>query len=69
MTTTAWPTPATNPDAFERLPGLFRRWEMPQVLETGRDKFLSQDHHISIQGKQLANFPMLRYWGYIATTY
>ncbi len=27
-----------------------------------RLKFLSQDHHISIQGKQLANSPMLRYW-------
>lgn len=32
-----WPTPATDPDAFERLPGLYRRWEMPQVLETGCD--------------------------------
>lgn len=34
---TTWPTPAINPDAFERLPGLYRRWEMPQVIETGRD--------------------------------
>ena len=32
-----WPTPATDPDAFERLPGLYRRWEMPQVIEIGRD--------------------------------
>lgn len=25
------------PERYERLPGLFRRWELDQVLELGRD--------------------------------
>jgi len=47
-----WPTPATNPDAFERLPGLYRRWEMPQVLETGRD-FHIEEAGTATDGTQL----------------
>lgn len=30
-------TPASRPDEFIRLPGLFRRWELEQVLEVGKD--------------------------------
>ena len=33
MSEAACPTPTTRLDAFERLPGLFRRWEVQQVLE------------------------------------
>ncbi len=47
-----WPTPATNPDAFERLPGLYRRWEMPQVIETGRD-FHFEEAGTATDGTQL----------------
>jgi hypothetical protein len=31
------PTPQTDPDAFVRLPGLFRRWEIEQVLAPGSE--------------------------------
>jgi hypothetical protein len=31
------PTPQTDPEQFVRLPGLFRRWEIEQVLEAGSD--------------------------------
>lgn len=31
------PTPQTDPEEFVRLPGLFRRWEIEQVLESGSD--------------------------------
>ncbi|MGH7296491.1 MAG: hypothetical protein ACRELB_16255 [Polyangiaceae bacterium] len=31
------PTPETDPAQFTRLPGLFRRWEIEQVLEPGSD--------------------------------
>ena len=37
MTDPVWPTPVTRPDAFERLPGLYRRWEVQQVLEARHD--------------------------------
>jgi len=47
-----WPTPATDPDAFARLPGLFRRWELPQVLETGRD-FHIEEAGVASDGTQL----------------
>ena len=30
-----WPIPAVQPDEFQRLPGLFRRWEIEQVLDAG----------------------------------
>lgn len=30
-------TPRTDPEQFIRLPGLFRRWEIEQVLEPGSD--------------------------------
>ena len=32
-----WPTPAERPDDFLRLPGLFRRWEVEQVLDAGHE--------------------------------
>ena len=32
-----WPTPTEQPDAFLRLPGLFRRWEVEQVLDAAHD--------------------------------
>ena len=32
-----WPIPAEQPDEFLRLPGLFRRWEIEQVLDAGHD--------------------------------
>ena len=31
------PTPQSDPEQFIRLPGLFRRWEIEQVLEPGSD--------------------------------
>jgi hypothetical protein len=31
----AWPTPTEQPEDFLRLPGLFRRWEIEQVLDAG----------------------------------
>ena len=31
------PTPQTDPEQFIRLPGLFRRWEIEQVLVPGSD--------------------------------
>lgn len=30
-------TPITHPDEFLRLPGLFRRWELQDVVEAGPD--------------------------------
>lgn len=37
MSDQPWPTPVTRPDAFERLPGLYRRWEVQRVLVPGSD--------------------------------
>ncbi len=34
---TQTPTPTTDPEEFTRVPGLFRRWEIEQVLEAGAD--------------------------------
>ena len=31
-----------SPDQFLRLPGLFRRWELEQVVEPGRDFHLEE---------------------------
>ena len=45
-------TPATRPDAFERIPGLFRRWELSQVLETGSD-FHMEEAGSASDGTQL----------------
>jgi len=33
---------STDPDDFLRLPGLFRRWELEQVLEPGVDFHLEE---------------------------
>jgi hypothetical protein len=52
MTTTDWPIPATHPDAFERLPGLYRHQEMPQVLPTGRD-FHIEEAGMATDGTEL----------------
>ena len=27
----------TSPDDLKRIPGLFRRWELAQIIEAGRD--------------------------------
>ncbi len=35
-------TPSANPNQFLRLPGLFRRWEIEQVLEPGADFHLEE---------------------------
>jgi len=35
-----WPTPAIQPDAFERLPGLYRRWEVQRALGAGGDFYI-----------------------------
>jgi len=34
--------PDTPPDDFVRLPGLFRRWELEQVLDPGADFHLEE---------------------------
>jgi hypothetical protein len=31
------PQPLTNPDDLQRIPGLFRRWEIAQLIEAGED--------------------------------
>ena len=35
MSDPVWPTPTTRPDAFERMPGLYRRWEAQRVPRLG----------------------------------
>jgi hypothetical protein len=45
-------TPATCPDAFCRIPGLYRRWELQQVLETGSDFHIEEGGVLS-DGTQL----------------
>jgi hypothetical protein len=35
-------TPSVSPTAFLRIPGLFRRWEIEQVLEPGADFHLEE---------------------------
>ncbi|HHQ42546.1 MAG TPA: hypothetical protein ENK20_09695 [Chromatiales bacterium] len=52
MTEPTWPTPATRPDAFERLPGLYRRWEMQQVLDARHD-FHIEEAGTATDGTQL----------------
>ena len=44
--------PATRPDEFVRLPGLFRRWEIERVLEAG------QDFHIEEAGTASDGTPL-----------
>ncbi|HHH31715.1 MAG TPA: hypothetical protein ENK57_25660 [Polyangiaceae bacterium] len=45
-------TPATHPDAFLRLPGLFRRWEVEQVLDAGHE-FHIEEAGTASDGTQL----------------
>ena len=45
-------TPATHPDEFLRLPGLFRRWEVEQVLDAGSD-FHIEEAGTASDGTQL----------------
>jgi hypothetical protein len=47
-----WPTPAEQPDEFLRLPGLFRRWEIEQVLDAGHD-FHIEEAGTASDGTQL----------------
>jgi hypothetical protein len=35
-------TPSVSPSDFLRIPGLFRRWEIEQVLEPGADFHLEE---------------------------
>ena len=35
-------TPSTSPTEFLRIPGLFRRWEIEQILEPGADFHLEE---------------------------
>ena len=52
MSDQPWPTPATRPDAFERLPGLYRRWEVQRVLAPGSD-FHIEEAGTAADGTQL----------------
>jgi len=52
MTTEPAITPATHPDEFLRLPGLFRRWEVEQVLDAGSD-FHIEEAGTASDGTQL----------------
>lgn len=47
-----WSTPAEEPDEFLRLPGLFRRWEIEQVLDAGHD-FHIEEAGTASDGTQL----------------
>jgi len=47
-----WPVPAAQPDEFLRLPGLFRRWEIEQVLDAGHD-FHIEEAGTASDGTQL----------------
>ena len=47
-----WPVPAEQPDEFLRLPGLFRRWEIEQVLDAGHD-FHVEEAGTASDGTQL----------------
>ncbi len=38
----SWPTPHERPDEFLRLPGVFRRWEVEQVLDAEHDLFIEE---------------------------
>lgn len=45
-------TPATHPEEFLRLPGLFRRWEVEQVLDGDHD-FHIEEAGTASDGTQL----------------
>jgi len=45
-------TPATHPEDFLRLPGLFRRWEVEQVLDAEHD-FHIEEAGTASDGTQL----------------
>ena len=47
-----WPTPTEQLDAFLRLPGLFRRWEVEQVLDAAHD-FHIEEAGTASDGTQL----------------
>jgi len=47
-----WPVPAEQPDEFLRLPGLYRRWEIEQVLDAGHD-FHIEEAGTASDGTQL----------------
>ena len=40
-----WPIPAEQPDEFLRLPGLFRRWELEQVVDGDHDLHVEPAGH------------------------
>ena len=47
-----WPIPAEAPDEFLRLPGLFRKWEVEQVLDGDHD-FHIEEAGTASDGTQL----------------
>jgi len=42
-----WPTPTEQPDEFHKLPGLFRGWEIEQVLEQGATYYIEGAGNVS----------------------
>ena len=42
MTTEGEITPATDSDEFLRLPGLFRRWELEQIVDPEHDVHIEE---------------------------
>ena len=52
MSAQPWPSPAERSDAFERLPGLDRRWEVQRVLAPGSD-FHIEEAGTATDGTQL----------------
>jgi len=47
-----WPVPAERPEEFLRLPGLFRKWEVEQVLDGDHD-FHIEEAGTASDGTQL----------------
>jgi hypothetical protein len=47
-----WPSPIEQPEEFLRLPGLFRKWEVEQVLDGDHD-FHIEEAGTASDGTQL----------------
>lgn len=47
-----WPIPSEQPEEFLRLPGLFRKWEVEQVLDADHD-FHIEEAGTASDGTQL----------------
>ena len=56
------PSPQPDPEKFIRLPGLFRRWEIEEVLVSGLD------FHIEAAGEASDGTPLYAaYWSEVTT--